>query len=283
MTRLLSKAVDLACLVRITEGTPLAALRQAIALAAAAGAHLRVFVGVQKLVAPYTPFGGAMTGSIVAEVNQRAEQEAASLAETARAEAGAAGVALEVEIVSGPFAEVAMRAAHAARAADLVVVDQQHGALDTAEMLIEEALFRSGRPVLIVSPNRPPVSEVKRIIVGWDGSAHAVRAVSDALFVFPTIETVEILTISGEKDLASALPAADFARHLARRGLEAVLTSVDAKGRPVAEVLNEYATTRKADLIVSGAFGHSRLWEFLLGGVTVELTSNAKTSVLMSY
>lgn len=283
MARLLSKIVDIACLVRVMEDTPHAAFQQAIALAAHAGAHLRVLLGVQKLAAPYTPFGGAMTGSIVAEVNQQAARQTASLAETVRAEAAAAGVALEIEVVSGPFAEVALRAANTARSVDLVVVDQQHGALDTAEMLIEEALFRSGRPVLIVSPNQPPVSEVKRIIVGWDGSAHAVRAVSDALFVFPTIETVEILTIGGEKDLARSLPAADFARHLARRGIEAVLTDVDAKGRSVAEALNEYAAMRKADLIVSGAFGHSRLWEFMLGGATVELTSNAKTSVLMSY
>lgn len=278
-----SSMVDIACLIRIADETPLAAMRQAIALAARAGAHLKLVLGVQTFVAPYTPFMTSMATSLAADVNQKAEQKASSIEETARAEAAAAGVSIEIEKVSGPFAEVAARAANVARAADLVIVDQQHGALDTAEMLIEEALFRSGRPVMIVSPKHATLDEVKRVIVGWDGSAHAVRAVSDALFVFPTIENVEILTVGGEKDISRALPAAEFARHLARRGIESTLTDVDSKGRSVAEVLDEYATMRKADLIVSGAFGHSRLREFLLGGVTVDLSSEAETSVLMAY
>ena len=283
MAKLRSKMVDIACLVRISDETSLVAVRQAIALCQGAGAHLTVFLGVQSFVAPYTPFGGGMVSSITNDINTRAMAHAESLSETINREAGAAGVEVEIVVATGPFAEVAAQAANAARSADLVVVDQQHGALDTAEMLLEEALFRSGRPVLIATPKCEPLAEVRKVVVGWDGSAHAVRAVSSALAVFPTIETVEIVTVSGEKSLTSGLSANQFSRHLARKGVDARLTDLESKGRPVASVLNEYAGTSGADILITGAFGHARLWEFLLGGVTVELTENASVPVLMAY
>lgn len=283
MTKLRMRMTDIGCLIRISDDPPQAAYRQAIIFAADAGAHLTVIIGVQTFIAPYTPFGTSMASSLVGGVNDKAEAMAASLADTIRSEAAAAGVVAEIDIVAGPFAEVAERAANAARSVDLVVVDQPHGALDTSEMLLEEALFHSGRPVFVASAKSPPRPAIRRIIVGWDGSEHAVRAVSDALFVFPTIEHVEIVTVSGEKSLAHALPAADFARHLARKGVETTLTDVESKDRSVAAVLDDYAVATKADVLVTGAFGHSRLREFLLGGVTVELTDSAATSLLMSY
>lgn len=275
--------VDIGCLVRVSDDTPMAAIRQSIVLAARYETRLSVLIAVQTFVAPYTPLWSGMANSIAAEVNEQAQKQGASLAETAEAEAKAAGVEADVQVVAGVFAELGSRAARVARSADLVVVDQQHGALDTSEMLLEEALFRSGRPVLIASPRRAPVEEVRSIVVGWDGSSHAARAVSDALATFPTLGKIEIVTISGEKSLKNILPGADFAQHLARKGVEVVLTDVTVDGRSVAEILDGCAIAAKADLIVTGAFGHSRLREFLLGGVTVDLTEKATTPVLMAY
>ena len=283
MPRIHTKMVDVACLVRVSDETPFTGVRQAIALCRAAEAHLTVVLGVQTFVAPYTPFGGAVAHSITAEINEKAMAQATSLSETISSEAKAAGVDAEVLIATGPFAEVAAQAANAARSADLVVVDQQHGAFDTAEVLLEEALFRSGRPVLIASPKRGPLAEVRKVLVGWDGSSHVVRAVASALVVFPAIEKVEIVKVSGEKSLSSGLSAEQFSRHLARKGADVTLTNLESKGRPVASVLNDYATTSGADILVAGAFGHARLWEFLLGGVTIELTESAAIPVLMAY
>ncbi len=283
MTKLHTRMADVGCLVRVSEDTPLAAIRQAIRFAASAEAHLKVVLAVQTFVAPYTPFMTTMAASIAAEVNDKSKAQAESLADTITREAKAAGIAFEIETVAGPFAEVATRAANAARAVDLVVVDQQHGAFDSAAVLLEEALFRSGRPVFVATPQRAPLDEVRHLLVGWDGSAHAVRAVSDALFVFPSVEKVEVLSVSGEKNLSRALPAAEFSRHLARKGVGVTLTDIDRGSQSVAEVLNDYAQSSKADVIVTGAFGHSRLREFLLGGVTVDLTEKSTTSLLMAY
>lgn len=275
--------VDIGCLVRVSDDTPMAAIRQSIALAAQYQTHLTILIAVQSFVAPYTPLWSGMAHSIAAEVNEQAQKQGASLAETAGAEAKAAGVEADVQVVSGVFAELGSRAARVARAVDLVVVDQQHGALDTAEMLLEEALFRSGRPVLVASPRRAPVEAVRSVVVGWDGSSHAARAIADALATFATLARIEIITISGEKSLKGILPGADYAQHLAKKGVEVTLTDIAADGRSVARILDDRAVETKADLIVTGAFGHSRLREFLLGGVTVELTETAVTPVLMAY
>jgi nucleotide-binding universal stress UspA family protein len=278
-----ARPVDIGCLVRVSDKTPVAAIRQGIALAAASEAHLTILIGVQTFTAPYTPFWTDVASSVARKVNDQAEAQGESIAETARSEARAAGIDADVVLVAGPFAEVSARAGRVARTVDLVIVDQQHGALDTGEMLLEEALFHSGRPVMVASPHRRAIERVKRILVGWDGSPHAVRAVADALSVFPTIETVEVVTVSGEKSLADVLPGADFARHLARKGLNMILTDISAEGRSVAEVLDTQAEVSAADLIVTGAFGHSRLREFLLGGVTVDLSEKARSFVLMAY
>lgn len=283
MSKRIAQPADIGCLVRVSDETPQAAVRQAIALAAATDAHLTVVIGIQTFSAPYTPFWTSMAQSIVSEVNDRTGKQGESLAETIRAEAAAVGVTPDIELVTGPFADVAARAANIARSVDLVVIDQQHGPFDAAEMLIEEALFRSGRPVMIASPKARPGAELRKAIIGWDGSAHAVRAVSDALFVLPSLETLEIVTVSGEKSLAAMLPAEDFARHLARKGLKTILTDVAAGGETVAKVLDNHALSVNADVIVTGAFGHSRLRQFLLGGVTVELTSSASLPVLMAF
>lgn len=274
---------DIACLIRVAEETPVAAMKQAIALACASGAHLSAALAIQAFTAPYTPFWTSMTSSIVAEVNATSRSKAASIAETFKAEAAAAGVSLDLAMITGALGDIAEKAALAARAADLIVVDQPHGALDSAEVLLEEALFRSGRPVVVASPRVTPPATLKKAVVGWDGSAHAVRAVSDALFLFPELKALEIVTVSGEKDLSKGTPAADFARHLARRGLDVTLTDILLEGRTVGAVLDAYAQEKRADALIMGAFGHSRLREFLLGGVTVELTENAATPLFMAY
>jgi nucleotide-binding universal stress UspA family protein len=283
MPETLHRLTDIGCLVRIAEETPMVAIRQAIALARQARADLAVSLGVQKFTPPYSPFWTSVTDSIAADVNAKVMKIAGDVAERTREEAKAAGVNVHVEIASGAFADVCTHAAQAARAVDLVVVDQPHGALDTSEMLLEEALFRSGRPVLVASGAKPPIAEIDRIVIAWDGSAHAARAASDALFVFPSIRKADVVVVSGEKSLEGTLPADRFAEHLKRKGVETMVTDIARKNRTVAAVLDDYAQSSGADLIVMGGFGHARLMEFMLGGVTVELTENAKTPLLMAY
>jgi nucleotide-binding universal stress UspA family protein len=188
-----------------------------------------------------------------------------------------------VHLVMDHVDVVAAQAVRAARASDLIVVDQPVALLDTKGLVLEEALFRSGRPVLVATAKRALPATVKRAMVAWDGSGHAARAVSEAVALFPSLAEIEIVTVTGEKDLSRALPGGDLAHHLARKGIETTLTELTLGHESIGALLDRHADQTGADLLIMGGFGHSRFREFLFGGVTVDLTENATVPLLMAY
>lgn len=274
---------DVFCLVRVYDETSDFALDQALALAQAKGAYLSLMIAAQKAETPFSLFLSTMTTSIIDEFNASTKSKAEAFAAKARDRAAAMGVNADVAVMLDTVDKVAERAVRPARAFDLIVVDQQNALLDTRGILLEEALFQTGRPVLVASPKCAPVSAVRKIMLAWDGSMHAARALSDALALFPELEAVEIVTISGEKDLGRGLPGADLAHHLARKGVATTLTALELKEGSVATLINDHAVKTDADMIVMGGFGHSRLSQFIFGGVTIELTETAQKPLLMAY
>ncbi len=101
--------------------------------------------------------------------------------------------------------------------------------------------------------------------------------------LFPQVKHIDIVSVLGDKDLLSAQPGADLARHLSRKGTHVSIVELSRSDGPVAELLDGYATKAGADLIVMGGYGHSRLRQFVMGGVTSELIRHAGTPLLMSY
>lgn len=262
---------------------PSVAADQAIALAASMEAHLWVTVIAPRASLPYSPLGSAMVAPVFGEFNAQTEREAKGLGEAVREKLRKSGAKGEVRVILDHVDVVAASAVRLGRASDLIVVDQPAAMLDTKGLVLEEALFHSGRPVLVASPGKSISAAPRRIVIAWDGSAHAARAVGDALALFASIETAEIVSVQGEKDLSRALPGVDLAQHLAHKGITTTLTELPLKGTTVGAVLNSHAEKAGADLLVMGGFGHSRLREFLFGGVTVELTENAAVPLLMAY
>ncbi len=283
MPRKSSPLTSLSCIIRLSEEAASNAISEAIALAAAQEAHLLVTIIAAKASIPFSPIGAGYVAPVVAELNEQASRAGEEQAEAARENLRKAGVTGMVRLIVDHVDRVAEEAVRLARASDAIVLDQPSAALDTKGLILEEALFHSGRPVLVVTRKKRLAPHPRRIVVGWDGSAHAARAVGDALALFPSIEIAEIVAVKGEKDLTNALPGADLAQHLAHKGVMTTLTELTAKGASVGTVLNEHATRTDADLIVMGGFGHSRLREFLFGGVTVELTENASVPLLVAY
>lgn len=283
MSRRSSTLSSLSCIVRLTEDKPPLAIDEAITLAAAHEAHLLVTIIGAKASVPFSPIGAGYVAPMVNEVNERAKVSGEALVEAVREKLRRAGVNGTVRLIINHVDIVAVEAVRLARAADLIVLDQPSAALDTKGLILEEALFHSGRPILVATAKKPVAAAPRRIVVGWDGSAHAARAVGDALATFPSIDTAEIVAVKGEKDLTTALPGADLAQHLAHKGVTTTLTELTAKGASVGTVLDGHAIRTNADLIVMGGFGHSRLREFLFGGVTVELTESASVPLLMAY
>ena len=274
---------DIACVIRVGESLPDAALQQALALATRHGAHLTITLAAQHLATPYSPMWMTLASSLVADLNAKARAKADEAADKARTAARIAGVIADITVMmdhGGDAGEIAIRAA---RASHLIIVDQPEAPMDSRAMILEEALFRSGRPILVATPKRAPICGASKAMLAWDGTAHAARAASDMLSLFDSIKHVDIVSVLGDKDLSSTLPGADFARHLSRKGVHANIVELSVATGPVARQLDDHATTSGADLIAMGGYGHSRLRQFVLGGVTVSMIQTAATPLLMAY
>lgn len=262
------------------QGERESALGYALSLAQQAGAHLTIQAAAMRYAIPASLIGDFGVAFVRAE-NRRIGVLAERFAELARTSAGLAGVTSTIETPQLVYAELSDRLVAHARVHDLSVLDLEKDAAERDRGLIEAALFDSGRPVIIV----PPGSETfaaGRILIAWDGSAGAARTVAEARPFLPGAE-VEILSVTGEKDLSRFVAGAELAPHLVRHGASVTVRNVALSGTSdVAETIRQAAADFRADLIVCGAYKHSRLREWLLGGVTQSLLKSSPLPLLMS-
>lgn len=170
-----------------------------------------------------------------------------------------------------------------ARARDLCVLPRLAGVhqFDVAQAVV----FGCGRPVLIFQPGG--LGELKAwpelAVVAWDGSRGAARALADALPLLKRAGRVQVLTVLNEKPGARPDLGLDAVRHLAMHGVSAVREEIDADGKPISETLEAHLGREGANLLVMGAYGHSRVQEFLLGGATDYALRSAACPVLLSH
>ncbi len=270
--------------VNLTGATPQEfAVDYAISLATLFEAHIAGVGFVYEPVIPGTVLGGIPTDLIEA---QREENAKAAKAATHRFEAAAAraGLSTEVRILDASVAGAADLFARIARRYDLAVVGQarpKEGA--TEELLIEGALFESGRPILVVPYAQTRAVTLERVLVCWDGSRPATRAIADALPFLKRAKAIDIVAVSGERGKGGELAGTNMARHLGRHGLKVELKRVSAGNADVASAIRSHAAETGADLMVMGGYGHSRLREFILGGVTRTILTSSTVPVLMSH
>jgi nucleotide-binding universal stress UspA family protein len=258
------------------------ALPYALSLARLADAHLTVQAAAARYAIPYSMLNDFGRNLISAE-NRRIAELAGQIAVKAREEAAFAGIPCAVESPQLSYASLRQRFLAYARVHDFAVVDAETHALDIDRGLIEAALFESGRPLLIVPPGHAAF-DGKHILIGWDGSTGAARAVADALPFLQAAEAVEVLCIVGEKDLSNTLPGVDLAAHLARHGVRvSVTTSCEGKNRDVDDIIRDTALALGSGLIVCGAYKRSRLSEWVLGGVTDSLLRSCPLPLLMAH
>jgi len=215
----------------------------------------------------------------------RAEAEAAAKAAVGRFDAAArrAGIAVEARWLAASFVGTADVFGRIARRFDLSVVRQAEPGKNTpAGLIIEAALFETGRPVVVVPYIQKGGVKLDRIMVCWDGSRGAARAVSDAMPFLERAATVEVVMVT-ERGKSDEVPGADMARHLARHGLNVEAKQIVAPDAKPADVLLSHAADSGADFLVMGGFGHSRLREFVLGGVTRSILETMTIPTLMSH
>jgi nucleotide-binding universal stress UspA family protein len=163
--------------------------------------------------------------------------------------------------------------------------DPDGGGTPNAGALLEQALFSSGRPVLVVPFAGRFESLGRRVLIGWNASREAARAVNDALPLIAQAEIATVLAANPRRGLGGhgEEPGADIARHLARHGLKVEVQHVVAPEIAAGDILLNAAAESVADLLVVGAYGHSRLREMVLGGVTRTLLRQMTLPVLLSH
>lgn len=176
---------------------------------------------------------------------------------------------------------------HLVEAARLHHVTVQPLRKDTQDQfdLAERLIFESGRPVLIFpeEPVRPLATDIQTVAVAWDGSRQATRAVADALPFLRRAKTVRAFTATDDKPLSSA-QAHQFVEYLAGFGIEAIHEDVKKTDQnSIGTFMEAYVASRGVDLLVMGAYGHSRLREFILGGATRSILANPPCWVLLSH
>lgn len=175
-----------------------------------------------------------------------------------------------------------------ARYADLAIVGQvnpDHPPQGSAAEIAEHVLLASGRPVLMLPYIARFGPLARSVLIGWNGSREAARAVNDAIPFIKDAQSVTVLAINPQRGIGGDgdVPAADIALHLARHGLRAEAAHIVATEISEGDALLDYAADRGSDLIVIGGYGHSRMREFVLGGVTRRLLQSMTVPVLMSH
>ncbi len=257
----------------------------AAALALAHDAHLvlAAMTGLSRF---------AMTGADIARPDpvmnsHRAllHQRAATALDSAEAAAKKAGVqSIERRLVDD---EAAAGITLHARYSDLVVLSQENRnepVMGGAENILEFVLLNCGRPVLVLpfAGHFPTVG--KQVLVAWNGSRESTRALTAALPLLQQADKVEIAVINPEKeaDLRGPQPGADIALYLARHGVKAE-TVLESAAADAGEGLLSLAADLSSDLLVMGAYGHSRFREILLGGVTRKILTSMTLPVLFAH
>ena len=260
--------------------TPVSAVDGAISLALSLGAHIAAISCEVHVQVPGSFLSFGTAGGIAAGEAHVSLKNAQALLGAFEAAADKAGISHEAILERGLSYRVPDRLVEYARLRDVTIVpvpnahDQWHA---------EAIIFGSGRPTLVL-PEAAASFELNTVVVAWDFSRAAARAVADAIPMLEKARTVRIVTVTNEKAIDSKRSSSELAREsLSRHGIDVIVDRVDAAGRSIGNVLRREVAACNADLLVMGAYGHSRFSEFILGGATKSMLSKPPLPILLSH
>jgi nucleotide-binding universal stress UspA family protein len=194
------------------------------------------------------------------------------------------GLRNEQKLVRWTAGDIASNLAHWARLKDLALLPvKSHDNL--SEKVVEQLLFKAGRPILLCPEERAAELPVAfhHVVIAWDHSAPAARAVADALPLLVAAETVRVITATDRSTPEEMKSGADIVGHLAEHGIKASFEAVRIEGSSVGKVLDAHVRANAIDLLVMGGYRHTRLNEIVWGGVTKTVIGQPPCWVMMSH
>ncbi len=262
-----------------------APLKQSAALAAAYDGHAEALcLGVDRTQTGYY-YAGA-SALVLQETLNRARSEAAEILQRANEILGVSGARWSAEEGVAQIADLGRHIALRARFADLTILPRPYGKDKGAELeaVVEAALFEGRTPVLVVPDDYQPRAEFDSVVVGWNDSLEAMTAIRQALPLLKAAELVRIVIIdppSHGPDRSD--PGGMLSQMLARHGVKCEIDVLSKSLNRVSDVMNRHITDVDADLLVMGAYGHSRFREAILGGATRNLLEQSLVPVFMAH
>jgi nucleotide-binding universal stress UspA family protein len=263
-------------------------LQHAESIAAMSGAHL---TGIYTN--PLPDYGmvpgdaGGAAGIAMLDVEERIRREGDLTCERLRDRLSRLAVPNDLRRIEHTLGAIFGATAAEARWSDLFVATCPYREDGWANWddVVEAVLFEGGHGVYLVPPSSKPWKKLNRVLVAWTDTREAARAVTQALpFLRATSDAEIVIVDAADKETATrGYAAADIAAHLDRHGVKVAIRPLEAGKQRVSEMLLDESRRRSADLIVMGAYGHSRWREWIIGGTTREMLASSEIPILMAH
>lgn len=262
-----------------------APISHARALAAAQDGHVDVLcLGVDRTQTGYY-YAGA-NALILQETLTRAQTEASELLEFVKGTMAGSATRWSADSGITPFADLARHVALRARFADLVVLPKPYGPDrgTDVEAVVEAALFDADAPVLVVPNDATPNPTPEQIVVAWNESREGLSAIRAALPFLKQASLARIVVIDpSPHGPERSDPGGLLSQMLARHGVQCEIDVLSKTLPRISDILNRHVMDKDADMVVMGAYGHSRFREAILGGATRHMLEQTTVPVLMSH
>ena len=262
-----------------------APIAQGISLAEANNGHLDVLsLGVDRSQTGYY-YAGA-NAMVLQETLTRAHEEADAIEKFAESRLEASGVRWGTETGVAQIADLGRHVAQRARFADLVILPKPYGEGHGAELepTIEAALFEGQTPVLVVPDGATPLAEAKKVSVAWNESAEALVAIRAALPILKAADLVRVVVVDPPTHGPNRSdPGGMLSQFLSRHGIKVEIDVLSKTLPRVSDIIMRHAKDTDCDMVVMGAYGHSRFREAILGGATRNMLEQAEIPVFMAH
>lgn len=254
------------------------------ALATAGRAHLiGLFTNQLPDLTVAMPMDGGAAGiQVLTELQDQALKDGDATARRLTERLASLQVPSELRRFDETFGPLSGKVVDQARCADLFIATRPYGGAETAVWpdLVEAVLFGSGRALLLVPPGRHRHGPIQSVLVAWNGSREAARALREGLDFIEQAARVVVLVVDPPADTETY---AEVKAHLAHHNVVAEVVTAVRRDRDVADVILEEARRMSADLVLMGAYGHTRLRERVFGGATRDMLTASESPVLVAH